>query len=248
MKMHVLPGDSLIETFKKINIEGEIIVCRECLVDGDLSAENLEDFWRVRENYLSNEYGETRKPDGFYSQSVKGEFEKLLDAPPKAEINLWFEYELFCQVNMWFCLSLLQDSDTEIYRVEPVLRNSEDLWKGFGGLSESDLQKCFDVRKKLSYEDLKLGANLWKAFQDEDFNELQKLSKTESECSPYLEEVCEAAIEKENRPKETVQKIMADGESDFGKVLRKFNETEGVYGFGDLQVKKIYDECQNRLR
>ena len=37
----------MVETFKKTNIEGEIIVCRECLIDGDLSAENLEDFWRV---------------------------------------------------------------------------------------------------------------------------------------------------------------------------------------------------------
>jgi hypothetical protein len=239
MKIHILPGDALVETFKKTNIEGEIAVCRECLIDGDLSAENLEDFWRVRENYLSEAYpeGETS-----YGKKVKSEFEKLLDAPKNAGINLWFEYELFCQANMWFCLYLLEKSEAEIYRVEPIVRNEKDIWNGFGGLSKDDLQKCFDARKKFTREDVKLGADLWKAFQNKDFNHLKNLAQTESKCFPQLEEVCRAAIEKQNRPKEIVRKIISEGERDFGKVFSKFKETEGVYGFGDLQVKRIYDE------
>lgn len=248
MQKHILPGDSLVECFKETNFEGEIIVCRECLIDGDLSAESLEDFWLVREKYLSNAYGETQKSDDFYRQGVKGEFEKLIDAPNNSEINLWFEYELFCQANMWFCLFLLNETDAEVYRVAPVVRNEDNIWLGFGGLDASDLQECFDARKKLSCEDIKLGAELWKAYQNNNFDKLRELSTSESECFPYLTEVCEAAIEKQNRPKETLKKIIADGESDFGKVFQKFNELEGVYGFGDLQVKKIYDQCQNRLR
>ena len=50
---------------------------------------------------------------------------------------------------------------------------------------------------------------------------------------------------KQTRPKEILQKIITEGESNFGKVFRKFNETAGVYGFGDLQVKRIYDEVWN---
>ncbi len=41
MKIHVLPGDSLVETFNKSDIEGEIIGCRECLIEGDAQAKNL---------------------------------------------------------------------------------------------------------------------------------------------------------------------------------------------------------------
>lgn len=239
MQMHFLPGDSLVEGFQQTDIKGEITVCRECLIDGDLSAESLENFWRVRENYLSLAYPDATKS---YKKDIKAEFEKLLNLSEKNEISLWFEHELFCQANMWFCLYLLQDSKAEIYRVEPRFKNAEDRWKGFGNLKISDLTKCYVARKKFSDKDLKLGADLWKAFQNKDFTKLEKLSQTKSECFPHLKEVCRAAIEQEFRPKKVVETIIADGADNFSKVFKKFYETEGVYGFGDSQVKRIYDE------
>ncbi len=242
MQIHVLPGDSLVEVFKQTDIKGEIAVCRECLIDGDLSAESLKNFWHKRESYLSSNYPEATIS---YKPDVKAEFEKLLNLTEKDEINLWFEHELFCQANMWFCLYLLQNSEAEIYRIEPNFKKTKDVWKGFGNLDVSDLPKCFALRKKFSAKDLNLGADLWKAFQNKDFTELEKLSQIESECFPHLEKVCRAAIEQQSRPKEIIKKLIANGASDFGKVFRKFYETEGVYGFGDSQVKKIYDEVLN---
>ncbi len=44
MKIRLLPGDALAEKFSDMNIEGEIVVCRECLVDRDLKGESLEVF------------------------------------------------------------------------------------------------------------------------------------------------------------------------------------------------------------
>jgi hypothetical protein len=245
MEMHVLPGDSLVEIFQATKIEGEIVVCRECLVDGDVSGETLDEFWEVRAKFLSGSDTDSEKSYKFYA---KPEFEKILNVPDLATVNLWFEYELFCQVNMWFCLYLLRDSKAHLFRVEPIVRSTEDLWFGFGGLDEGDLKKCFAPRKRFSREDIALGADLWLAFQNHDFARLDELSKTQSVCFPHLKEVCEAACEQQTRPKNVMQKIVSDGETDFGKAFRKFNETEGVYGFGDLQVKRIFDQCQDRLR
>lgn len=238
MKIHVLPGDSLVETFEKTDIGGEIVVCRECLIDGDCLTDSLDDFWREREIYLSAAYP---KSDNFYRESVKTEFEKLLKVSPHDEINLWFEYELFCQTNMWFCLWLLKDKDVDVFRVAPAVRTESDLWKGFGSLSESDLEKCFAQRIKFSSEDITLGANLREAFQNKDFRRLSQLSETKSDCFPYLKEVCQAAIEMQTRPEERLQEIVSEGETDFGVIFQEFIKTEGVYGFGDLQVKRIYD-------
>ncbi len=238
MIYHVLPGDSLVDTFEKTNIEGEVIVCRECLIEGDLTAETLEGFWQIRESYLSKNYPES---ENFYRENVRSEFEKLLNVSPDDKVNLWFEYELFCQVNLWFCLSLLTEKEVKIYRVAPVVRNENNLWNGFGGLSEDDLEKCFGQRIRLSKDDIQFGNRLWKAFSRKDFQGLKSISFEKCENFPYLQETCEAAIEIESRPKEKISEIIEDGEKDFGKVFQKFNETEGVYGFGDLQVKKIYD-------
>ena len=143
---------------------------------------------------------------------------------------------------MWFCLSLIKDAHAEIYRVAPVIKNQKDIWKGFGILGKEDLQRSFEAREKFSRKDLELGVNLWNAYQNQDFEKLEILSKTESKCFPGLEDVCKAEIEKEDRPKAVLQKIMRNGETIFGAVFQKFNETEGIYGFGDLQVKRIYDQ------
>jgi hypothetical protein len=238
MIYHILPGDSLVETFEKTNIEGEIIVCRECLVEGDLTANNLEDFWNVRENYLTKNFPHE---ENFYAENVRGEFEKLLAVSSGDEINLWFEYELFCQANLWFCLSLLSGKDVEIYRVAPVVRNESDLWKGFGGLSANDLEKCFGQRIGLSKDDVQFGKNLWESFAGKDFQSLDFAELDERKNFPFLKKVCQAAVEIETRPKEKIREIIESGETEFGKVFQKFGETEGVYGFGDTQVKKIYD-------
>lgn len=238
--MHVLAGDSLVESFKNTHIKGEIVVCRECLIDGDLKAENLEDFWRSRERFLSKTYP---KEPAFYEESVKREFERLVENTDEGEINLWFEYELFCRVNMWFCLSLLGEAKSDIYLVYPIIKEEKDFWKGFGALNEKDLMMSFEKRIRLSVEDILLGKHLWEAYQNKDFNMLQRLGETDSESFPKLREVCKAASEIETRPKKTLQLILAGGgQSEFGKVFRKFNETEDIYGFGDSQVKKIYDQ------
>ena len=229
----------MVEPFKETGIEGEIAVCRECLIDGDIQAEGLDEFWQVREDYLSSAYP---KEETFYRENVISEFEKLLSATEKDEINLWFEHELFCQVNMWFCLDFLKDSKAEIYRVAPIVKDGEDIWKGFGFLKTDELKDSFKQREKFAESDVELGSNLWKAYQKRDFEKLKMLSETDSKCFPYLKAVCNAAIEQEKRPKATLEKIMAEGESGFGKVFQKFNEIEAIYGFGDLQVKKLYDD------
>lgn len=239
MIYHVLPGDAQVAAFKKTGIEGEMIVCRETLIEGDISAENLEDFWQIRENYLSKTYPNSEIS---YEKNVRAEFEKLSNVAAGDEVNLWFEYELFCQANLWFCLALLSEKDAEIYRVAPVVRNENDLWKGFGGLREDDLKKCFAQRIRLTKEDVLLGRELWKSFI---FKSFDLINFEKAGNFPHLKEVCEAASEIESRPEAGMRGILETGETDFGKVFEKFRETEGIYGFGDAQVRKIYDRFMN---
>lgn len=239
MKIHVLAGDALADNFKNSGIEGEIVVCRECLVEGDVRAENLEDFWQIRADFIKGAYGEDREK---YFAEVVREFEKLKNLAPDAEVNLWFEYELFCQANMWFCLSLLRETKANVYRVAPVVRTEADVWKGFGNLSAEDLRKCFAEKIKFSAEDILLGANLWKAYQNADYEKLERLSETDSECFPRLKEVCRAEMEKGSRPQKVLREIMENGSTDFAEIFPRFAARAGVYGFGDAQVKRLISE------
>src|SRR3954462_15915756 len=100
MVYNILNGDSLAYSFPNAKIEGDSIVVRECLIDGELSGDNLHDFWQSRAKHMS--ISETE-----YNDSVVKEFEKIINAPDNSEFNLWFEYDLFCQVNMWFAISII---------------------------------------------------------------------------------------------------------------------------------------------
>lgn len=236
MIYHVLPGDAVAEIFKTAGIKGEVIVCRECLIEGDVSGRTLDEFWNHRADFIATAHGEQRQK---YFDDVVRELKKLRVPKQHDEINLWFEYELFCSANLWFCLYLLKDSSAAIYRVAPVVRDPKAAWCGFGKLRAEEMAECFQQRIKLNSEDIDLGGDLWKAYQAQDSEKLRQLSEKSSAAFPYLREVCEAEIDKSSRPHEVLQKILGSGITEFADVFERFSAEVGVYGFGDAQVKRM---------
>src|SRR4051794_40854097 len=193
MIYHILNGDSLAYSFPETKIDGEIIVVREGLIDGDLSGDNLHDFWRSRAKYIG-------LPEGEYHNNVEKEFEKIMNAPVNSEFNLWFEYDLFCQVNMWFVLSIINGLPVKkkVYAVYTSYLNRTDkqFWNGFGRANSSELAICFANRILFNEADLQLGEDLWKAYKSGDLEELIHLAKNQSPAFPYLQEVIKAHVER----------------------------------------------------
>ena len=235
MIYHVLPGDAQVKDFRQTGLPGELLVCREALIDGDISGETLDEFFYNRAAFHGEDLAS-------YDANVASQFRRLLDAGPSDEVNLWFEYDLFCAVNMWFCLGLLSDSDADIYRVAPTHLNFEDRWNGFGNTSPEILKQCFDSRMKLSRSDIELGAELWNFFRRRDTDELLRLSSRPNAAFPFIDEVGRAAAELDTKPSEIIRDIRRQGKSALKDVLPEFQKRAGVYGFGDTQVKRLMDE------
>ncbi len=95
-----------------------------------------------------------------------------------SEFNLWFGYDLFCQANMWFILSLLHDMEIrkDIFIVYPSHLSPGDRWKDFGGASLADLQKCFTQRINVNETDSRLGKDLWTAFKNNESDSIGTIS------------------------------------------------------------------------
>lgn len=251
MIYHVLNGDALTGRFSETRLTGQMVVARECLVEGNLEGDTLADFYKNRAGYIQTRYGET---EGNYYQKVVAELDKLVQVPEGSEINLWFGYDLFCQVNLWFIFSLLDDSHKKhsIYLVYPSYLSGDDVWDDFGNATPEILTGCYNRRLRVDLGGIALGTDLWTAYKDADFAKLEELSKTGSPYFPYLREVCQAHRDRfpageKGRPEKVVEQLIKKEEpSTFNTVFRKFSQLEGVYGFSDLQVKQIFDTVNER--
>ena len=237
---HVLNGDSLLIQFNETKLQGEVVICREALIDGEFAGNTLEDFWQTRANFLTTSYGATIDE---YANNVKSEFEKIINAQENAQFNLWFGYDLFCQTNLWFILSLIAEKKTsnEIFIIYPFHARGNEVWDEFSKATKDELLYCFDNKIQFSKEDLELGKNLWISYKNNDFTTLDKLAEHQSVCFPNLNEVCKANADK-GRPERVIKDIINSGSSDFVKVFENFIKREPIYGFGDLQLKKIYEK------
>ncbi len=235
---HIVNGDALKEQFPSDKILGEIIVARECMVDGPVNEKNLKSLFQQRAEFIKEAYGENN-----YHEYVTPELRKISDIE-SGEVNLWFEEDLFCQINLWFVCSLLYLQDIKVYIVIP----EDSLEFGFGGLNKDELAYTYQNRKPLTKINVNQFALLWFAYRSDDIERLLKLGVQVHEDFPFVMRAIGAHFDrmpKDNqpgKPEQIIREIMKEKSTeDFGAIFREFQRRAPIYGYGDLQVKRIFD-------
>lgn len=239
---HILNGDALLEQFPS-SLSGELIVARECLVDGDVTGATLDAFFETRARFISTSYPQFSKAD-YFTKTVS-ELLKIQQLPEHSSVYLWFEHDLFCQVNMWFVCSLLQNKFHDVYFVQPTT----SINYGFGGMNSAQLESAFHQAIKLTNQQNLLFSQLWVAYQNSDFSLLQSLAEQLQTVFTFLPETVSAHIQRfpENgtlgRPEKTIQNIMNELDTkEFSVIFSEFWKREAIYGFGDLQVMRLFEK------
>ncbi len=238
--IHILNGDALLERFPK-QIDGESIVMRECLIDGDLEGDTLNEFAYTRDQYLSKTYPEVT--DIEYSTDVLPELKRVESIPNGEEIALWFEDDLFCQVNLWFVCHLIfnQDRINRLYLVRPETLTQ---W-GFAAYSEDGLQELFEKKVSITPEHLSYFTDLWSSYKTGNVEQVLKFSGELNSDFPWISVPVSALVNlvNEQKPQRFIENFISDNPtSSFGEVFRAFSKEMPEYGFGDLQVRKMYSE------
>lgn len=243
MNYHILNGDALKYKFPE-RIEGKVIVTRECLMDGDVSGDTLDDFFITRANFISRAFDEGK--EAYFDKTVS-QFNAIINLPFDAEIILWFEQDLFCQVNLWFVSSLLAAKSNKVYLVLPQAHTKYS----FGGMNNDELVDAFNSRIVINEQLLQNFAHLWYAYKANNWEELEYQAQRMHDVFPFVKDAVEAHIERYpnngqlGKPERTLQNIINQYGTDFNTVFKMFNEREGIYGFGDVQVKKMFDKLVN---
>lgn len=240
-QIHILNGDALKEQFPKDQIPGELLVARECLIDGPTYAGSLQEFFKIRAQFIEDAYGESD-----YSSTLE-ELTKI-NTISSCEVNLWFEEDLFCQTNLWFISSLLYLKNVKVFLVMP----KDSLRYGFGGLNNDQLNSAFSDRKVLTQINVNQFALLWFAYRKNHIERLLKLGVQMHSDFPFVMRAIEAHFDRlpvdgqPGKPEQIILDIIKEKSTqDFEVVFHEFCERAPIYGYGDLQVKMIFDRVIN---
>lgn len=171
-EFHILNGDSLKKQFPK-SLKGEKIIARLCLVDGNVKAKSLEELFEERAKFLSSNYADITKED-YYIKSVT-EIKKIESLPDEPFINLWFEDDLFCQVNFWFLINLISKQKTK--HKAHLVRPKQNCAYSFGSMHQEELINSYNSRVSITDNELKELSKLWTLYQDDNIEEMLQIAE-----------------------------------------------------------------------
>jgi len=249
--LHITNGDFTTKILQNLPIEGEIITWREMLCEGKTTTDvGSEDFWKTRFDFLSSSYKITKKT--FIDFTLK-EYRNLCKQN-QDEIILWFDHDLFCQINMIAVVSWLKRYRKG--RKITIIQTGPDENKravGFSKLTQKELLKLHENRVILTQDDIEYADYIWQLYCSDSPIRLETVHKF-NPSSPfiYLTDAISAHLQRfpsiENGLNSIENTILSTADSTQFKseneLVRKLLNQQGVYGFGDIQYTNKLQELK----
>lgn len=245
--LHITNGNSLTNNLIEFDFSGEILTWQEMLCEGPTIAHiDSQKFHDMRRKFLNERYEIHVNED-----ELKQELSKLDDVSHFTEIVLWFEYDLYCHINMLGVLSLLHQKNIKL-PLYLVCSGRIAGKKGFFGLAElthEQLLKHYQDKIRLTEEDKELAISLWRIYCGRDHN-LFKPFITKTSSFKYLSNCLKAhmkrfpnALNGLDTIEENILKIVRDNPINSRHHLLGYAlNYQGFYGYGDLQLDFIINK------
>jgi len=242
--LHITNGSVVTERLKTLQYKGEFLTWHEMLCEGPTTIKiDSDEFITTRESFLNQFYGLEYKKETF-----KAELDKLNDLSEIEDIVLWFEYDLFCHINMIAVISLLLQKEVKrpIYLVCSGRLENEKGLKGLGELNTAQLLNHYKNKVLLNDKDLLLAQQCWFIYNSKTHNDFKPYI-TQSSSFNYLTNCLKAHLKRFPDTRSGLSTL----EFNILKLIKKEHinslhhllgyvlNYQGYYGFGDLQVQRI---------
>lgn len=242
--LHITNGSSLTNYLKELDFEGVFLTWEEMLCEGPTVASiDSEEFFKKRKSFLHEVY-----KIEIDENEYKKEIGKLNNWKDYQEVVLWFEYDLFCHINLIAVISLLhqREIDLPLYLVCSGRVEGEKNLKGLAELNPEQLLDHFENKIKLNPEDRDIAIALWRTYCGKDHNIFKPyIVKTSS--FPYLSNCLKAHLKRFPDSKNGLNTL----ETNILEIVRTSDiksrhhllgyalNYQGYYGFGDIQLERI---------
>lgn len=259
MRLHIHNGDATADIAKKSTIPGEHFAWREALIEGPAPANvNGAEWRRSRAEHLVEAYKVERDQ---CEQELLQQEEKLASFAEYDEVVLWFEHDLFCQVNLIYLLNWFarqKPGKTKLSLVCIDLFPGKENFRDLGELNAEELSSLFPAREEVTGTQLELATRAWNAYCSRDPRDIQTLTGVRTSALPFLSAALKAHLRRfpstsnglgliENRGLEFID----SGAVKFIDLFARFCNAEPIYGLGDsqfwLSLKRLTDASQPLL-
>jgi len=246
--LHITNGDSLNDRLINLNIKGDFAVWREMLCEGKTTyilGDN--EFIKTRKSFLKDHYAINVSD---YTEKFISQLEIINNANDYDVVILWFEYDLFCHINMIACISYLLHASctTPISLVCSGEISGETSLKGLPELSDKQLLRHYKEKIQLTSNDLLLCDIIWSIYCSDTHIHLQPELAARSSFI-YLANCIQAHKERFPCKQSSINALET-------KILTLIKEhtitserqlcsltlrNQGYYGYGDMQIVKIIE-------
>lgn len=244
--LHITNGNHLTDYLKELKYAGDFLTWQEMLCDGPTKEQiYTEAFFNLRKDFLSDFYDIE-----INENELKKELDILNHTEQFQQIVLWFEYDLFCHINLIGVISLLKQKNINLplYLVCSGRVEGEKDLKALTELKPEQLHKHYENKISLSADDVDLMNSLWRVYCGKDHN-LFKPFIVQKSSFPYLANCLKAHLQRfpdsvtglSTLELHTLDIISDQKIKSKRHLLGYILNFQGYYGFGDLQISKMID-------
>lgn len=257
--LHITNGGSLTDYLRELDFTEDILTWQEMLCEGPTIPKiDSREFFDLRSDFLKTHYD--IEVD---SNELHNELSKLDNVDKYKEINLWFEYDLFCHINLLGVINLMhqKEIDKPLYLICSGRIKGEKNLKALGELSPEQLREHYKNKILLTKEDIDLAIALWRTYCGKDHNILKPYIVKTSNFK-YLSSCLKAHLKRFPHYQSGLGTLEAHilnlvKENDVkneNHLLGYCLNYQGYYGYGDIQLKRkikelhfFFNKTENRL-
>jgi hypothetical protein len=197
----------------------------------------------VRARHLSESYGVGLEQ---CERELADQENKRATFADHEEIVLWFEHDLFCQINLLYLLNWFSQHELRHTRLSLVCIDRFPGFvdfRGLGQLTAEQLASLFPERKEISAPQLKLASAAWQAYCSPNPTAIEGLLRTDTSALPFLDAALRAHLRRfpsvENglgAIENTSLGLVLSGKNSFIDLFKAYGDAAPIYGLGDAQL------------
>jgi hypothetical protein len=245
--LHVANGTCTTRLIEAAGIGGALSIWADPLyegpVPGGLSDEQLLD---VRARYLAG-----ASPDAAVDAANDLRRWRAVIADPDAcdELVLWFEHDLFDQLNLVQLLAWLAEHVPGRVRVSLVCIGSfpgRPAFKGLGELTAPEIASLFETRTAVEDAQLRLAGRVWRAFTEPTPVALDRLRGEDTAALPFVAAALTRFLQEYpwstdglSRTERRLMQVAGRGQIDLAAAFPLMHDGEDVYYVTDLSLAQL---------